>query len=161
MDPLLINSSILFFDYSTSLLFNTERSWVGITVRHLNRPDISMTHAGNVPLEMFMSAHPAVEFPLSGSYGTESSIYVLGNFMQQNAYNRFDFGTQYEYSHFITSINVFAVMKWEGFKMSYSYDFNLSEIGKKGGTYEMSITYEFSENGFGKRGRRLKCPTFF
>ena len=180
MDPLALNKNVLFFDYSASLLFNTERSWIGVTVRHLNRPNISMTHAGSVPLGMFMSAHAAIEFPLSsysGSYADESSIYVLGNFMQQNSYNRFDFGTQYVYnnlligvlaatnpvrahaeSHFVSSINVFAGMKWEGFKMSCSYDFSTSAIGKTGGVYELLLIYDFGSTG---GARRLKCPRYF
>ena len=183
IDPMLLNQSIFFFDFSASLLFNTERTWIGATVKHINKPDISLTYQGNNTLNLFISTHAAIEFPLS-NYNINNSVYFLSNYMQQGSYSRLDIGTQYVYdnfsigvlaatnplksdanSHFLTSINPFIAMKWEGFKFSYSYDFNLSEIGKTGGIYEMLITYDFSSTGSGNsgryRGRRLKCPTWF
>ena len=94
--------------------------------------------------------------------------------MMQGAYNRFDLGAKYEMdrfsfgllaatnpiktdpnSHFLTSINAFVGMDWEGFRFGYSYDFNVTEIGRTGGVYELSISYDFlnNDNCFG-------CPDY-
>ena len=58
-------------------------------------------------------------------------------------------------SHLLTSINAFLGMDWEGIRFGYSYDFNVSEIGRTGGVYELSITYDFlnNDNCFG-------CPDY-
>jgi hypothetical protein len=58
-------------------------------------------------------------------------------------------------SHFLTSINAFIGMDWEGFRFGYSYDFNVTQIGRTGGVYELSVTYDFlnNDNCFG-------CPDY-
>jgi type IX secretion system PorP/SprF family membrane protein len=178
IDPILLNERINFFDISTSLLLNNERSWVGLTLKHLNRPNISMAFNDNNNLDMFLSIHSSVEFPLNtnfGRMGNEDSLYLLTNFMHQGEYNRFDIGPQYvngplsfgllaatnpirtnPNSHFLTSLNAYVGLKYEGFKFGYSYDFSTSQIGRTGGVYEISISYEFdkNENCFG-------CPNYY
>jgi type IX secretion system PorP/SprF family membrane protein len=178
IDPLLLNEKINFFDISTSMLFNNEKSWIGITLKHLNRPNISMAYNGNNQIDMFLSVHSSIEIPLNTLYGrfdNEDSIYLLTNFMKQGEYNRIDFGPQYvngnfsvgllaatnpirrnPNSHFLTSINAYAGFKYEGFKFGYSYDFNTSKIGKTGGVYEISISYEFD-----KSDRCWGCPNYY
>lgn len=173
-DPLLLNESIRFFDFSSSVLFNSENSWVGLTVKHLNKPDISMTFEGQNNLDMFMSLHASIYLPLLSTYRTDNKIYGLVNAMQQGTYNRVDLGLKFDMgnvsfallgatnpnktdsnSHFLTSINTFVGMKWDDFIVGYSYDFNMSNIGRTGGVYELSISYDFgnSKNCFG-------CPDY-
>lgn len=178
IDPILLNEKMNFFDISTSLLLNNERSWVGLTLKHLNRPNISMAFNDNNNLDMFLSIHSSIEFPLNtnfGRMGNEDSLYLLTNFMHQGENNRFDIGPQYvnghlsfgllaatnpirtnPNSHFLTSLNAFVGLKYEGFKFGYSYDFSTSQIGRTGGVYEISISYEFdkNENCFG-------CPNYY
>lgn len=179
IDPALLNEKINFFDFSTSFLFNNERTWIGFTMRHLNRPNISMAQNGNKPIDPFFSIHSAIEFPFygiyTGRYVDEESIFLVSNFMYQGPYNRFDIGPQYvndkfsigilaatnpiktnQNSHFLTSINAAVGFKYEGFKFGYSYDFNTSKIGRTGGVYELSISYDFNNtrNCFG-------CPNYY
>ena len=178
VDPAILNSSIFFFDFSASLLFNTERTWVGVTLRHLNKPNISMIDGNNVPLDIFMSVHASIEIPLGflgNGIAQDSDLYVLGNFMKQGANNRLDLGLQYVYnnfslgviaannplptndnSQFLNSLNTFIGLKWDRFKFSYSFDFNLERIDQNGGAHELMLVYNF-----GNLGRRLKCPAFF
>ncbi|WP_396169226.1 PorP/SprF family type IX secretion system membrane protein [Flavobacterium sp.] len=178
IDPILLNDKINFFDFSTSFLFNNENSWLGVTLKHLNRPSISMAYSGNNQIDLFLSVHSSIAFPLNTSYGRfedEDSIYLLTNFMKQGEYSRFDMGPQYvkgnfsfavlaatnpirtnPNSHFLTSINSYAGFKYEGFKFGYSYDYNMSKIGKTGGVYEISISYEFD-----KSDRCWGCPKYY
>ncbi|CAI8158838.1 MAG: PorP/SprF family type IX secretion system membrane protein [Bacteroidetes bacterium] len=173
IDPINLNETIRFLDFSASVLFNSDNSWVGFTVKHLNKPNISMEMEGQDDLEMFMSLHSSLYIPF-GDYRSDNKLFVLANGMMQGAYNRFDLGAKYEMdrfafgllaatnpiktdpnSHFLTSINAFVGMDWEGFRFGYSYDFNVTEIGRTGGVYELSVSYDFlnNDNCFG-------CPDY-
>ena len=164
IDPIDLNESVRFIDFSASVLFNSENSWVGLTFKHLNKPNISMQFDGQDNLEMFMSLHGSVYIP-TGGYRNDNKLFVLANAMQQGDYNRFDLGAKYQMddfsfallaatnpnkvdpnSHFLTSINAFMGLDWEGFRFGYSYDFNMTEIGRTGGVYELSISYDFFNN---------------
>ena len=139
IDPISLNESVRFIDFSTSVLFNSENSWVGITLKHLNKPNISMELDGQESLEMFFSIHASLYLPFGKyrNYRNSNKLYLLANAMQQGPYNRFDLGTKYQMerfsfgllaatnpiksdqnSHFLTSINAFVGMDWEGF-MTY------------------------------------------
>ena len=176
IDPISLIESVRFIDFSTSVLFNSENSWVGMTLKHLNKPNISMELDGQESLEMFFSIHASLYLPFGKyrNYRNSNKLYLLANAMQQGPYNRFDLGTKYQMerfsfgllaatnpiksdqnSHFLTSINAFVGMDWEGFRFGYSYDFNVTEIGRTGGVYELSISYDFlnNDNCFG-------CPDY-
>ena len=177
IDPIQLNEQLNFFDFNAGLLFNNENSWFGLSLRHLNRPSISLEYQGNNALDIFLSAHAAYQIPLNGYYRDydEEGLYFLGNFMMQGPYNRLDVGSQYVFdkfsfallaatnpmkadpqSHFLTSINANVGFKWEGWKFGYSYDFNMSRIGSTGGVYEISISFDFgnTKDCFG-------CPTYY
>ena len=153
-----------YVDIGASFLFNNDNHWIGITLRHLNRPNVSMVSQGDIPLDIFISVHASLELPIL-QYNSDSSVYFITNFMKQAKYDRFDLGFQYVFdrfsfaltastnpiqteneSHLVTSINPIIGMAWEGFKFGYSYDFNLSKIGGDGGISEFSITYDFLNN---------------
>ena len=183
IDPTLLNSKKQFLDFSSSILFNNEKSWIGLTVRHLNKPNISMTDEGNTPLDIFVSIHSAIEFKLfkfsRDRYSDKNSLYFLSNFMKQSQYSRLDIGSQYVYDNkfsvgflvasnplkrdskrdVINSINIFAALKWEGFRYGYSYDANMSHIGATGGVHEFSISYDFTLNS--RSIDRYKCIRHF
>ena len=163
IDPMNLSDTRLFFDFSSSLMFYNEHSWVGFTAKHLNRPNISMTYDGAEALDIFMSLHTSIHIPLG--YRTETRLYALANAMSQGEYSRVDAGGKVEIdkfsfallassnpfkseinSHLFHSINGFVGLEWEGFKFGYSYDFNITDIGRTGGVYELSVSYEFGGN---------------
>ena len=165
--------NIMYFDYSSSLLFMYEKSWFGLTIKHLNKPNISLLYQGNSELDMFLSVHGSLELPIL-KYDYEKSIFFVFNGMKQAEYNRLDFGAQYTQdwftfallaatnpaknnpnSHFLTSMNAVVGIAWEGFKFGYSYSFNTSEIGRDGGVYELSVSWQGGDgsNCFG-------CPRY-
>ena len=183
IDPVLLNAKRSFFDFSSSLLFNNDDSWLGITVRHLNKPNISLTQNGNSPLDIFWSVHSKYYLPLLENFSTwlasKSKLYVLANFMKQADSNRFDIGFQYvfdnqfaigvtaatvpiksnEYSTLLNSVNSFMSLKWDKFRFGYSYDMNTTKLSNTGGVHEFSIGYDFSVN---RRGtNRLRCVSYF
>lgn len=174
IDPSLLNESKMFVDVSSSMLFHNDKSWIGLTIKHLNKPNIAMTLNGEDKLQMFMSAHASVYIPFNTRTRSVNEFFILANFMKQGEYNRFDIGPKYKLdrfsfsvlaatnpfrtdsnSHFLTSINAFVGMEWNDFSFGYSWDFNTSDIGKTGGVYELSVSYKFDSkrNCFG-------CPNY-
>ena len=183
IDPLLLNEQRNFFDFSSSILFNNEDSWVGLTVKHLNKPNISLTENGNVPLDLFWSVHTKYYLSFLENFRTyfanKSKIYMLSNFMMQGNFNRLDIGVQYvfddqislgitgssstlnkaENSSLITSVTTFLGARWQGFRYGYSYDFNTTNLMNIGGIHEFSISYDFNINI--RKLDRYKCVPFF
>jgi type IX secretion system PorP/SprF family membrane protein len=160
-DPIALGQNSRYIDLGASFLFNNDNNWIGVTLRHLNRPNISMVDQIDVSLDIFMSVHASLELPIL-RYNDDGNTFFITNFIKQAKYNRFDFGIQHVYdrfsfaltattnllqtsdqSHLITSINPIIGIAWEGFKFGYSYDLNLSKMGGNGGVSEFSIVYDF------------------
>ena len=180
VDPLLLSDKVTFFDFSAGMLLNNENAWFGLSLKHINKPNISFSNIGNIPLQMFFSANAGYEF-LLGDYidityfPYETKMLLTSNYMHQGEYSRFDLGTGLVFkkfffgvsaatnpgrktnnSHFLTSVNAFGGLQYEHFKFGYSYDFNTSKIGKTGGIYELSLTYQFDLNV-----KCFGCPNYY
>ena len=180
VDPLLLSDKVTFFDFSAGMLLNNENAWFGLSLKHINKPNISFSNIGNIPLQMFFSANAGYEF-LLGDYidityfPYETKMLLTSNYMHQGEYSRFDLGTGLVFkkfffgvsaatnpgrktnnSHFLTSVNAFGGLQYEHFKFGYSYDFNTSKIGKTGGIYELSVTYQFDLNV-----KCFGCPNYY
>lgn len=180
IDPLKINDRLTFLDISAGMLFNNENIWFGATLKHLNKPNISFSQTGNIPLEMFFSANAGYEFKLVDyiditSLPYETKMLLTTNFMRQGDYSRIDLGTAIVFpkffvgissatnpirnnakGHLLTSLNVYGGLKYDHFKFGYSYDFNTSKIGRTGGVYELSLIYQFNLNA-----NCLGCPQYY
>ena len=63
-DPILLEENVRYVDFGASFLFNNDYSWVGLTLRHLNRPNVSMVSQGDAPLDIFVSLHASLELPV-------------------------------------------------------------------------------------------------
>lgn len=183
IDPLLLRSNRVFFDFSSSILFNNDDSWAGLTVKHLNKPNISLTENGNTPLDIFVSAHANILIPLFNNYRNDfigmSKIFFLTNYMMQGDFNLLDFGMQYvvdnrfsigilastspnsvpDESSIISSVRTFAGIRWNGFRFGYSYDINTTKLLDTGGIHEFSIAYDFDVNI--RFLQRYRCVSYF
>lgn len=169
VDPLLKNDNITFLDISAGMVFNTDDLWIGLSVKHLNRPNIAFNETENLPLNSFFSLSAGYEFLLADYIDVQlfpyaTKLFVTSNYMQQGYYNRLDIGGSilFEKMFFgftavtnpakntinnndlLTSINVFTGLQYEHLRLGVSYDFNTSSIGRTGGTYELSLTYQFN-----------------
>jgi type IX secretion system PorP/SprF family membrane protein len=168
IDPLLLNDKVNFIDFTAGMVFNTENAWVGLTVKHLNKPNISFSENGNLPLATFYSLSTGYEFLVADyidvllfPYATR--MLFTANYMQQGQYNRLDIGSSLMFeriffgltavtnpaknnnnSHLLTSINAFTGLQYENLRFGVSYDFNTSKIGRTGGVFELSLTYQFN-----------------
>jgi type IX secretion system PorP/SprF family membrane protein len=167
-DPLLKNDKISFFDVSAGMVFNTEDLWIGLSMKHLNKPNIAFNQDENLPLNTFFSLSTGYEFLLADyidvmffPYATK--MFVTSNYMQQGRYNRLDIGASILFekmffgatavtnpakngidSQLLTSVNLFTGLQYDHLRLGVSYDLNTSKIGKTGGVYELSLTYQFN-----------------
>lgn len=166
VDPLAVDNKVGYFDIGAGFLFNNENCWIGGSLRHLNKPNISFTIAGNLPLDMFFSVNGGYELKVSDVHTSwlpyDSKLLFTANYMQQAKYNRMDVGAGLIFervfvgaiaatnpqrnspnSHLLTSVNPYFGLKYEHFKVGYSYDANTSGIGRTGGIHEFSLIYQF------------------
>ena len=179
MDPLLLNRKVNFLDVSAGMVFNTDEMWIGLSMKHLNKPNISFSSEGNVPLNTFFSLSAGYEFLIADYIDAvflpyETKFFVTSNYMQQGRYNRFDLGASILFEkiffgatavtnpskngvngNLLTSVNLFTGLQYENLRLGLSYDLNTTKIGKTGGIYELSLTYQFD------LGRKcFGCPNY-
>lgn len=179
MDPTLLNRKVNFVDVSAGMVFNTDEIWIGLSMKHLNKPNIAFSSEGNVPLNTFFSVSAGYEFLIAKYIDVlalpyETKFFVTSNYMQQGRYNRFDLGASILFEKiffgatavtnpaknglngdFLTSVNLFTGLQYENLRLGLSYDINTTNIGRTGGIYELSLTYQFdlSKKCFG-------CPNY-
>ena len=168
IDPLLRNDKITFFDASAGMVFNTDNMWIGLSMKHLNKPNISFSEDGNLPLNTFFSLSTGYEFLLANYIDVQffpyaTKMFVTSNYMQQGRYNRLDLGASILFekmffgatavtnpaknglnSQLVTSVNLFTGLQYEHLRLGIAYDLNTSKMGKTGGVYELSLTYQFN-----------------
>ena len=167
IDPGVLNSpnKIDFVDFSVGIVVDKEDAWFGAALKHINRPDISFTEAGNVPLDMFLTIHGGYYLTFEKAslrfLPDDTDVLFTFNYMRQSQYNRLDIGGMLEMpmftfgviaatnperksgnSHFITSINPIVSMKFGEFTFGYSYDLNTSRIGRTQGVHELTLTWQ-------------------
>lgn len=165
IDPSLSTQNVNFFDFTAGFLFSSEDLWLGASLKHLNRPNISFNGESNLPLEMFFSVHGGWEFNLY-NYRTnflpeDSRLLLTFNYMQQGENNRLDSGAALIFynwtlgatsslnpfrkrneSHLITSVNPFVSFQLEHFIFGLSYDANISGLSNTRGVFEFGVTYQ-------------------
>ncbi|NJX15417.1 PorP/SprF family type IX secretion system membrane protein [Tamlana crocina] len=163
-DPYAMNANrkINFLDFTTGFVFdkkniyNDSEIWLGASIKHLNKPNISFVENGNVPLDIFYSIHANYKFP----YYDYNDLLLSANYMQQGLYNRLDLSVTAQLeklmlglmavtnpaknegnSHLLTSVNAFVGLEFDQLRFGFSYDINTTKIGRTDGVYELSITY--------------------
>ncbi|SFU60710.1 type IX secretion system membrane protein, PorP/SprF family [Pustulibacterium marinum] len=162
-DPTILNENVGYFDFSAGAIINTDKFWFGITIKHLNRPEIDFTNSKNMRLDMFYSFSGSYTFgfqELPRILPNNTQLLVSANYMQQGSYNRLDVGAGVQFSSItvgaiaatnpsnisdngITSINPYLSFEYEHFRIGYSYDIVTNGMGRNGGVHEISFVYLF------------------
>ena len=156
---------INFIDISAGFIIDDENGWFGISLKHLNRPNISFVNNVNIPLDLFLTVHSGYAINLNNipsSIFPENTKFLLSaNYMRQSQFNRLDIGTAIKLnslivgttavfnpegksknSHLITSINPYISAHFGDFTFGYSYDVSTSKIGHTQGIHELSLTWQ-------------------
>lgn len=165
IDPVLLNITANFLDFSVGGFVTNDKFWLGVGIRHLNKPNISFEFNRNEPLDIFYSIHAGYNYELDNLFylWDEFQLRVMLNFMNQGPYKRLDFGTELEtssgftlgailtanpvkyneYSSTFNSLNFITGFVWDNIKVGYSYDLNISGLRGTNGVHELTISYIF------------------
>ncbi|MDB9964383.1 type IX secretion system membrane protein PorP/SprF [Vicingaceae bacterium] len=174
-------------DINTGIIGYSENYWIGLSIHHLNRPDISLVGNGAM-LEQKFSVQGGLTIPLEKTTNNliVSKVMIAANYKRQEAREQLDIGAYYNHSPFIIGVwyrgipfkkvepifvNSDALILVLGYKMNkisigYSYDVTISELSSasSGGAHEISTSIELvSRKNTNKRKRRftsIPCPTF-
>ncbi len=174
-------------DLGLGAVFNSTNCWIGLTAKHINQPNASLT--GSVqPLPLYISAHGGYRYIISakgkGKTKLEEFISASFNYRHQEKYDQLDIGAYYfksllnvglwyrglplkRYKAGYPNRETVAILLGvevpdKNLKIGYSYDVTISRLGINNtqGAHEISIVYEIYKKN--KRNRRVlvSCPKF-
>lgn len=175
-DPIFeqIVENVFFIDIAVGGVLYSEKTWLGFSIKHLTKPNISFVENENLPLAIHYSIHGGYELALdsngrNSSFPQDSNMFFTFNYMKQNKYNRLDFGAEIEISRFsvgilsssvlqkiesnsdfLLSISPVIGLETNNLKFGLSYDYPISNYSTIGGTTEITLQY-FINNNYGRR----------
>ena len=178
IDPLARNTRNFFYpDISTGIVLERVESqndisyWLGISLRHINTPDVSFVEDEKVPLDVLLAIQFNYRFPFIND---DNRVLITANYLRQGRSDRFDIGPLFQFdrfllgitaatnpssnsisNHLLTSVNGFFGLEYTKFRFGVSYDMNTSKIGNTKGVYEFSMTF-LSDCKYCKRNRQRK-----
>ncbi len=176
-DPINSNEHVNFFDISAGGVFYNENAWLGISVKHLTKPDIAFTDQEEALMEIFYSIHGGYKWQMysAGFNSEESYLFVTANYMKQGAYNRIDLGSEMLISGFsfgfltsgtlqkieqdaqwLISVNPLIGLEFKRFKLGVSYDFPIGDYDYLKGTGEFTFQYFIKDSHRRKRVWQVK-----
>lgn len=166
-DPFIEKDKVNYFDVSVGGVLYLEYAWLGLSLKHLNKPDISFLDDEPLPLSVLYSVHGGYQFRLNKGNPDavlpyESFLFLTFNYMNQDTSNRLDLGAEINISQFyagvlasaqtyrvvsgsdmLLSVNPLFGVRFNNFKIGFSYDFPVSDIGNIAGTSEIALQYVF------------------
>jgi len=165
IDPIIERDNVIFFDMSLGGVFYSNNLWIGLSLKHLTKPNISFVENKNSPLPMLFSFHGGYKLPLNKHdknyfLSNNSFLFLTFNYLKQDEFNRFDFGAEFQFSKIylgilastelnktsessrnFLSINPIIGLEFKNLKIGFSYDFPTSNIGNIAGTSEITLQY--------------------
>lgn len=170
-DPIAQGSpSVVYADFSSGLMAYSDWYWAGISVHHINRPDMAFSGLDIARLPMKTSFHAGLRIPFAGytflgnEIDIEKTISPAFMYKKQGKYDQLDLGMYVTYApltfgvwyrglpikRYNININnhealIFLVgYRQDKFSIGYSYDATISTLGfSSGGAHEISLSYRF------------------
>jgi type IX secretion system PorP/SprF family membrane protein len=159
-----------FFDVSAGMVGFTKNFYFGLATHHLNRPDESMI-LGDSRLPIRFTGHMGANIKLGqrGRYSSSTTLMPNVIYQYQNGFQQFNIGAYLKYEAFTIGAwyrnrDAFIVslgITTEKFRIGYSYDLTVSQIGGvTGGSHEISMGINLKCKKQLKDFRRISCPSF-
>ena len=176
-----------YLDLGTGALFNSTNYWCGISIKHLNQPNPSMT-GEIIAMPVYISMHGGYRYVLSarGAGKTKLEEFVSASFQdrREQNYDQFDIGAYYFKSlinfgvwyrglpikHYkpgypnreCLSLLIGLELPDNNFRIGYSYDITISRLGINNtqGAHEISLVYEIAQKRKKNRRTLVSCPKF-
>lgn len=154
-----------FFDFGGSILANNDFLWFGVSVKHINTPNISLISEKKIKLPIFVAAHGAVIIDLPRFFygfnpNKKNRILLMGNFSKEQKSSKLDVNIQYLYGDFgmglglsmmplrnIESQDKFNYLllntsyQFADFKINFAYAYEMRSIINSQGIFELSFLY--------------------
>jgi len=177
--------NVSYLDMSAGGLYHNERTWVGVSVNHLNRPNNSLLLEGDARLAMRTSVHGGHRVPLDkmSLAKSETMLTIAAHYKAQDKWDQFDLGGYIDHKRVALGLwyrglpivkayqpgygNSEAVVLMAGFETEqqlrfvYSYDITISKLSmRSGGAHEISLVYEWPQKNKARKHRVVPCPKF-
>ena len=164
-------------DGSVSGLVYNERIWVGLTVDHLLRPNVSF-YGDKILTPLKYTIYGGAKIISKGRLlkPVDESMSIAYQLKFQGMYKQLDLGLYWYNSPIVLglwyrgipiinsprgdAIAAVAGFKKNNFSFGYSYDFTISDLkGSTNGTHEISLIYEF-HTVKKRKYHAIPCPEF-
>jgi type IX secretion system PorP/SprF family membrane protein len=176
------NENVSFVDFSAGVMAGySDKFFAGLAVHHLTEPDNALNKNSESKLPMKITAHAGTQISLeTGALGAgefdELTISPNILYQQQQGFHQLNLGMYANIYPFVAGLwfrhnfenpdaaIVLLGFKQDKYKIGYSYDFTVSELGaKSGGAHEISFAWEFCiirEAVKRRKIKAIKSPTF-
>lgn len=175
-----------YLDLAGGLMYYSESFWAGVSVNHLNKPNMSLMVDGQAPLERRMSAHLGYRFPIDGQRTvakSETRMTLATHYKMQGKWDQLDLGAYADHHQFTAGLwyrglpiakaykpgygNNEAVILMIGYQTEnqlrfvYSYDITISKLTmRSAGAHEISLIYEWPKQVKKRKHKIVPCPKF-
>ncbi len=174
------NDNISVIDFAVGLVMNySDKFFVGFAADHITQPSLSFYNDSDGILPMKITANAGLSINatnggLGNGYGDDIIIQPNVLFMQQGGFHQLSAGlyvTKYPfvigswYRHNFQNPDAIVALvgiTYSNFRIGYSYDFTISQIGNEaGGAHEISFAWDFClYKDTRRRIRAIKSPSF-
>lgn len=144
------NISEIMFDMGLGAFLTGKRYYAGLAVSHLTKPDLTIGLTGRFFFTPHMYLTGGYTLPLLPRWDIQPSVFVKTDFVSAqysvNANVVFDKkywgGVSYRYEEALVFMGGLELKN--GIMVGYSYDWNISDVGKyTGGSHEVTLSYSF------------------
>ena len=170
-------------DLGLGMLWNSKNLWLGASVHHLTRPNLSNIFEENNRLSIKYGLHGGVRLDLAGGFINdyfnntlqERAVFFAFNYKNQDPFHQLDVGGQIFFEplilgfwyrglplkyNFTNNESVIALVGFalqSGLDVGYSFDVTVSKLGLRnsGGAHELSVRYSFYKGNPYKREFKL------
>ena len=175
-----------YLDLAGGLMYYTEGFWAGVSMNHLNRPNMSLMVDGNAPLHRRVSVHAGYRFPLDGQRNlskSETRMTLATHYKMQGKWDQLDLGAYADHKQFTAGLwyrglpiikayqpgygNNEAIVLMVGYetesqlRVVYSYDITISKLTmRSAGAHEISLIYEWPKQAKKRKHKIVPCPKF-
>lgn len=158
--------SKVLFDVNLGAFLSGKAYYAGIALSHLTKPKMTMGQTGEFFLARHMYLTGGYCITLTPKLDLQPSLFIITDFVsaQYTVNSNFVFnkmfwgGLSYRYEEALVFM-AGAELK-NGMAFGYSYDWNVSNVGKyTGGTHEVTLSYSFGLS-VGKRQKMYKSVRF-
>lgn len=164
------------FDVSSGFLLYSPKLYAGLTIRHLNSPYIGYSTQSELDrngLPLYLSLHGGYQITIIKGNKRKKGTFISPNvlFAKQSGFYQLNIGSYMQVNSLFGGVwlrntigNMDAVifsfgMDTGGFKIAYSFDFTISQLGiATGGSHEMGISIDF---GGEKESKLNDCLSLF